>query len=77
MFKIYNDNGEEYRNIQINQEYMMESISSEDTNINFNNRFLNIYQETKYVKIVPVVLNITTGQSKVFMDKAIEVDINR
>ena len=78
MFKIYNDNGEEYKNIQINQEYFMENISlEEDTNINFNNRFLNVYQDAEYVKIVPVVLNTTTGQSKVFMDKAIEVDINR
>lgn len=77
MFKVYNDNGEEYKSIKINQEHFTENISSENRNINFNNQFLNIYKETKYVKIVPVVLNTETCQSKAFEDKAIKIDLNR
>ena len=73
MFKIYNDKGEEYKNVKINQEY----FSEQNKYINFSNQFLNSYKETKYIKIVPVVINNENGQTYTFTDKSIKIDINK
>lgn len=77
MFKIYNDKGEEYKNVKINQEYFAKKISEQNKYINFSNQFLNSYKETKYIKIVPVVINNENGQTYTFTDKSIKIDINK
>ena len=77
MFKIYNDKGEEYKNVKINQEYFAKKFSEQNKYINFSNQFLNSYKETKYIKIVPVVINNENGQTYTFTDKSIKIDINK
>ena len=77
MFKIYNDKGEEYKNVKINQEYFSKEFSEQNKYINFSNQFLNSYKETKYIKIVPVIINNENGQTYTFTDKSIKIDINK
>ena len=72
-FKVFNDKGEEYRYVSVESD----SYIGKKGKSNFDMKLINSFKDTKFIKLVPVIIHYQNGKTMIFEDKAIEVEINR
>ena len=72
-FKVFNDKGEEYRWVSIESD----SYIGKTDKANFEMKLINSYKDTKYIKLVPTIIDYQKGKTLVFEDKSIEIEINK
>lgn len=66
-FKVFNDKEEEYECV---------SIVKNDKD-NFDMKLINSYKDTKYIKLVPTIIDSQKGKTLIFEDKSIEIETNK
>ena len=71
-FKVFNDKGEEYRLVSVESD----SYIDKKDKSNFDMKLINSFKDTKFIKLVPVIIHYQNGRTMIFEDKAIEVEIN-
>lgn len=71
-FKVFNDKGEEYRLVSVESD----SYIDKKDKSNFDMKLINSFKDTKFIKLVPVIIHYQNGKTMIFEDKAIEVEIN-
>ena len=72
-FKVFNDKGEEYRCVSVESD----SYTDKKNKSKFDMKLINSFKDTKFIKLVPVIINYQNGKTIIFEEKAIKVEINR